>query len=80
MAQGETRRGPGRPPKTVGWSKFVLRLPPDLHGHFRLFASAQGMSLNDVLVDVIAKGWERVPKRKDYERLAASAKSAKAKK
>jgi len=53
------RKKIGRPPKLGKHQPYMLRLPVELHRDLRRYATEQGVSLNDLLVGVIARWSER---------------------
>lgn len=63
----------GRPPKFQDPLLFSLRLPAELHRTLKVFAAAQGKSLNDTLVELLQEAWSRVPQREIYARAAREA-------
>ncbi len=66
-------RKPGRPRKMAESRLFPLRLPPELHGALKVYAAARAVSLNDLLLEMIADAWARTPKHEAYAALVATA-------
>jgi len=72
-ATKSSKRPPGRPPKLGNHQPYLVRLPTELHRQIKLYAVSKGLSLNDLLVRVIADWWTRQPERAGIARLAAKA-------
>lgn len=62
------KRRRGRPRKLTDHQTFPLRLPRELHRQLRHHAIDAGSSLNDILVDVIERWWNNMPKNTDDAR------------
>jgi hypothetical protein len=56
----------GRPPKLGDHRTFTLRMPTDLHRQLRHVALDRGVSMNDLLVEVIQGWWAEQPERPTY--------------
>jgi hypothetical protein len=70
------RRRGGRPAyrSALGPARsLMLRLPEKLHRPIKILAAARGLSLNDLLVQLIEESFGHVPDRAVYERLAVQA-------
>lgn len=59
------RQGPAKP--------FFMRLPDHLRGPLKAYAGARGLSLNDVLVELIERAAKELPDWRTYVRLAEAA-------
>jgi hypothetical protein len=63
----------GRPEKLGDHQSYTLRLPVDLHRQLRHFAVDKGVSMNDILVQVIEGWWKDRPERASYTKLKSTA-------
>jgi hypothetical protein len=63
----------GRPAKLTDHRPFTLRLPTDLHRQLRHLTVDQGVSLNDLLVQIIVEWWAKQPQRATYANLKSTA-------
>jgi predicted HicB family RNase H-like nuclease len=66
-----SKRPVGRPPKLGDHQPYLVRLPTELHRQIKLYAVSKGLSLNDVLVDIIRDWWAEQPERAGIARLAS---------
>jgi hypothetical protein len=71
------KRGRGRPALRTGPAhQFLMRLPEDLYRQLKIYAAAQGLSLNDLVLKLIGDAWSRTPQRETFVRLAAKTPAA----
>jgi hypothetical protein len=55
---------------------FMVRLEPELHSQLRFYAMARGKHLSEIITAWIEEGWERVPNREIYAKVASTATKA----
>jgi predicted HicB family RNase H-like nuclease len=67
-----SKRPPGRPLKLGRHQPYLVRLPPELHRQIKLYSVSKGLSLNDLLIDIIRDWWSRQPERAGIARLASA--------
>ena len=48
---------------------LMLRLPEELHGQLTLLATTRGLKLNELLVQLLADGWQAAPERPEIAKL-----------
>ena len=70
-----SKRPPGRPNKLGDHQPYLVRLPTVLHRQIKLYAVSKGLSLNDLLVEVIGDWWGEQPERAGIARLAGGSKA-----